>query len=535
MANNNLCSYWSICGIYPIMRHIGVRGWIHLMICSLILVAVSVLVFLHPVGNSDIFWQIKGGEWIWQNGQVPGHDIFSYTASGAGWVDFEWLSEILFFSVEKLSGFAGLSFLSLGFGLLLTTMLFFGLRNVSRSTGLALVFTFLILFLSASRFQLLRPELFGFFFFTAFLSILAVEKRPSIRSLLPLLLLQILWTNMHASAIVGPFVVLIFAVRDRRLFFLFLVLLAAMIVNPFTYEVYLYPFQHMMAGFTLSTTSDWTGAGLFSGRIGFGAWAAIILSLVSLFLIIMKRRVSFPLLVISALFVAAGIWIARFLPFAIISLCFLLADIFSPNSSCHREHDEVERGDPVELIGCNGIASPAVRRGRNDKRWKFYPVASAMAVFTLACFILRGPPTGIRIGDGRADFLLGRPVGIGMDRESFPDRAATFIRAMGIGGNMFNDMAYGGFLIYKLWPGREVFIDTRTPVYGDDFLREYSEALFDEEKFNELVGKYDISYIFYDPGQIKAPGGPLKFLLGSTRWFPLFNSDKAIIFVKTED
>ena len=470
------------------------------------LLAVVVFIFLHPVGNSDIFWQIKAGEYISQNGMPPpGRDIFSYVIEGSKWIDLQWLTETLFFSVERIGGFVGLSILSSMLGLILSLLLFMGFKRMGLSAFRSLILTSVILILSSFRLQLLRPELFCFVFFIAFL--VTVDRRESLTrsEIVFLILMQVLWSNMHASAILGPLVVLAFSIRKPKLLLIFPVLLASMMLNPFGHQVYLYPFEHMSSDRMLAITSDWLSPNLFHGEISFAAWGSIILSIVAAVMIFVKRRVNISVLILAICAMVAGFWAARFLPFALISLGWLIGDLISKSE--------------FEL--------PSLR--------KTIVASILITALSIAGSIFAGPPVGLRAVDGKLLFVLGRGVGVGLARDEFPERAAIFIKAMGIDGHMFNDMAYGGYLIYMLWPWQKVFIDTRTQVYGDLFVSNYSNALFDEQIFNNFVEAQDITYVFYDPRQIHAPGGPLKFLLNNDRWKPFFSSDKAIIFLKVGD
>jgi hypothetical protein len=60
--------------------------------------------------------------------------------------------------------------------------------------------------------------------------------------------------------------------------------------------------------------------------------------------------------------------------------------------------------------------------------------------------------------------------------ELLPELRA-YERASPPGTPVFNDMRYGGFLIY-FTPGLRVFIDDRCELYGDDFLGQYAEAVY---------------------------------------------------------
>ena len=50
---------------------------------------------LLPFANPDLFWHLNAARRIVETGAIPRADWLSYTRAGAPWVDFEWLSQLL--------------------------------------------------------------------------------------------------------------------------------------------------------------------------------------------------------------------------------------------------------------------------------------------------------------------------------------------------------------------------------------------------------------------------------------------------------
>jgi len=475
-------------------------GW-NLLLCLASLILVAAAIFLHPVGTSDLFWQIKTGELIWLEGFHPKVDVFSFTASGTAWIDPGWFSEFLFYYGDRSFGMMGLSFLSLFIGIAICLCLFVGLRRFSRSDFRAFLLMLFVMLIGAPRFSLLRPELFGFLFFSVFVALLSTHESDKVGKLWILVPLQILWTNMHASAIVGIALILIFSITRRKLLMLAASCLISMLINPYTYRAITYPFEHMGQSYSLSITSDWVSSSLFLPSIDIAAWGCVILLVISALMMIKNRKFPLSNVIVSLIFFVFGMRMSRFMPLAAISISFLLA-----------------RAWGVSRV----LDGPRERRGA-------LAVLLAAAVLLLSLFV--GIPYGFRMVGEKPSVVYGERVGLGLNARAFPVAAADFIEKLGPRYNMFNDMAYGGYLIYRLWPTHKVFIDTRTPLYGDEFIREYSNALFDALAFENLVIKYEIGYIIYDAREIRAPGGPLKFLLNDPRWAPAFQSENAIAFI----
>ena len=90
---------------------------------------------------------------------------------------------------------------------------------------------------------------------------------------------------------------------------------------------------------------------------------------------------------------------------------------------------------------------------------------------------------------------------VALDRGHWPiDHLEYFVhyeRELGPGAPIFNDMLYGGFLIYHT-PGLRVFIDDRWELYGDDFMRNYTGA--GPDKFKEWESRYHFEIALVTPG-----------------------------------
>ena len=64
------------------------------------------------LGDPDIWWHIRTGQWIWDQGAFPTTDPFSHTFAGRPWIAKEWLSQIVFFTGFSVAGWNGVSLIS---------------------------------------------------------------------------------------------------------------------------------------------------------------------------------------------------------------------------------------------------------------------------------------------------------------------------------------------------------------------------------------------------------------------------------------
>lgn len=489
---------------------------IELLFCAVALAAIAAFVCLHPEGTSDLFWQLKTGELILRHRALLDADPFSFTALGAPWFNHEWLPEVLFFLVWRARGFAGLSLFSWGVGLALAAIFFAVAARLSSSRPIALALTLLLFLLGAPRLQLLRPDFLSFLFFAFLLFILTAEGERRRWRLFLIPPLIALWANVHASVIGAPVVVLAFLAvqmlsRKRReegrlppspdgtLLLAFLSFLAPML-NPHGWRIYTFPFEHLGQRFSISVTSDWAGLSWFSPQMDVAAWGLVAMSAACALLIVARRRqIPVALAITAAGCTIPAFLMMRFIPYALVAQGLLLARLLR-----------------MEL----------------DAKRSFILSAAVGITAIILALALPGPVLSVRTAGGKSAVLFGRPMGAGFDAREFPVEAVDFLEKMALGGKFFNDMSWGGYLIWRTWPERRVFIDTRTPVYGDAFVKEYSDALFDAAAFERLARRHDIRFVLYDRRDLQAPGGPLRFLINHPSWLPMFRSGNAVIFVR---
>ncbi len=163
--------------------------------------------------DSDIFWALRTGGWIVEHWRVPLTDPLSYTFRGAQWIDFTWGFQVIahvFYS--KLGGWTGLYILQLLLTFAIFSALYFNIR-LGTAKRLWLLPLLLILSLTCAYPRLfIRPHLFGFLLISLYLLILNHnERRDSFLLVFIILPLQLLWVNIHSSAILGVFIVWAYA------------------------------------------------------------------------------------------------------------------------------------------------------------------------------------------------------------------------------------------------------------------------------------------------------------------------------------
>src|SRR5581483_42159 len=78
---------------------------------SILLIVLLAANYFVPFADLDFTWQIRTGEQIVRTGCLQPQDAFTYTILGRPVPEFEWLYEVVLWSVWSVLGFGGLKLL----------------------------------------------------------------------------------------------------------------------------------------------------------------------------------------------------------------------------------------------------------------------------------------------------------------------------------------------------------------------------------------------------------------------------------------
>src|SRR5262249_30251970 len=93
------------------------------------------------------------------------------------------------------------------------------------------------------------------------------------------------------------------------------------------------------------------------------------------------------------------------------------------------------------------------------------------------------------------------------------------------GARIFTNDEWGDYLIYKLYPNHQVFVDGRSDFYGDDFVQKYLDVMNVKYDWQQTLGRFGINTILLSPSAPLA--GALK---ESNRWRVVYDDGVAVVF-----
>ena len=399
------------------------------------LYAIPALVGLHAaaVGDPDIWWHLRNGEWMLQHRSIPHTDLFSAFGTGKFCAAYSWLFEVLVFGLFHRLGMAGILVYTAGLLLAITVAIHHLLRRLQQDFSINVLLTFAACF-SCSHLYTPRPWLLSILFFVLEIDILMQARRNGTRrELLWLPVLFLLWANVHIQFVDGLIVLSLcwaesmlgsrqrgMSTRLQPAFATVTMLasLAATLCNPCGWRIYqvahdlaaqpgvLNKVQELQA-VPFRDLIDWSVLALMMGAVAVLGRSGRLLSFETA-------------LLMFAVFVSfrsqRDVWIL-----AVTSVTILASHV-----SIARKH---AREIPVSVT----------------------PVLAGIStLIVLGC---------LQTNRFDNDHLSTRLAG------ALPVRALGFVSAHRLSGPVYNDYAWGGYLIWSL--RQPVSIDGRAAFYGD--------------------------------------------------------------------
>jgi hypothetical protein len=452
----------------------------------------------------DLWFHMKTGEHILSTGSIPYSDPFSYTAQNP-WIAHEWGAGVVYFLVQKAFGLAGLVI----FNALLLTLCFFLTFLAAKDRGsitvaLGLVYLAALAVRGAERF-FIRPDVFTLLFVSAYLYIFHLVKTKRRAAIFVLPFFQLAWANLHGGgSIIGIALIALFGLGEaleqflrkqtdidlKPIVLVFLASVALWFANPYGWKVPLY-FTHTW-GNEFKALLEWRPTTLSDFLSPYG----VIVCLAAFSSIAYFRRIrSYEILTFISMIIISFSAI-RLIPLAVLSAVAISAlGISSFISFC------VERFKPLKKVPV--------------------PVIGALLMIAVIFF------TANIIAGGQKKFGSVYQAGLGLNEAFYPVNAVDFILDHHISGNMFNNYGFGGYLIWRFYPGRKVFIDGRFDVYGEKFVSTY-RRLSSKDVWDGLAKTYDLSFALLD----NEPSYICRNLDQNSDWKLVFWDDRSLLYVR---
>ena len=432
--------------------------------------------------KGDLGRHLKNGQLFVQQLSIPTHNLYSYTYPDYPFVNHHWGSGVVFYLVEAIAGFPGLTLFFIVLSLL-TLWLFFDAAVRYASFAVAAPLALFVIPVLITRHEV-RPEVFSYFLGGLFLQLLLGYRygRLGERWLFCLPLLQIFWVNLHIYFFVGFVLVGVFFVesaigvvlkKDREelvrlkplALALSLTALAACL-NPSGFTGAIYPFL-ILKGYEVPVIENYSVAAVLREGIPFlpFPYFAIVFGLLCLSWLYVAvkapKTLSVANLLLSCFFSLFAWWAIRnFAFFAYFAL-------------------------PLTAINLKNLFGS---KGRSSSSPSTLKLAAALVAIAVV-LVLINPVYLLSSGRG--------PRGVGLEEGN--TAAAEFFIKENLQGPIYNNYDVGAYLIYFLYPSHRVFIDNRPEAYPTAFFTDvYLPLHLDEQKWQSVSEAYGFNVLFFN-------------------------------------
>jgi len=445
-----------------------------------------------PLADADIGWHIRAGEWILATHSLPRSDPFSSTMQGQPWFAWEWLYDILLGMLHRAGGLNAVVWLcalavAAAFALLLWQL-------VQSGTGLLLAVVLMLLAEAAATIHLYaRPHIVSWLF--SLLWFLALERWECATAgelprwipwFFPVSML--LWVNLHGGWILGFVLLGIYGLaawiesvrthdalaairaahRARGMAVAWMLSLAATLGNPYGWRLHAHIYRYLNDRYLMSHIDEFRSP-------DFHGWAQrSFAAILVLTLIAFARdgsaagngRLRLSQLLVALVAVYAGFYSARNLPVSSMLLALMVGPTLWESFAGLAEKPgawQWLRWGAARISEFSGRMSAQ----EMELRGHLWPVVAV--VLGLAICLHGG-----WLGPWKLFYAQ-------FDRKTMPLAAAEFLQKESFlqkdgkpsAEAVFAPDAWGGYLIYRMYPERKMVIDDRHDLYGSERIRQY--------------------------------------------------------------
>lgn len=448
------------------------------------LTMIGVFIALVPTGPYDFWWHLKAGQIITEQG-IPTTNLFAWTLpSDHPYVYATWLGEWLFYQLYLIGGLAAPVLARNVLGLAGFTLVAIEARRRSGSWRLAALVVLLAAAMTTNNLTT-RTQNWSWVPFGLYTLVLGAYTAGQLhaRGLSWLPILMAFWVNVHGAFVLGIVLIGLVAGGEtlrywlghpgaltwrqlRALYLAGVATLLATFLNPigpgiFEYVIKLLtdpPIQGLVNEWQPPTSRGLAGFCFFSSALLFlGAFA-------------LGRRPSLT----DLLLVCAFLWLAwggqrHVVWYGMLSMP-ILAQSLAPRTPTRR----------------------AVRR--------MVVPSTLSALLLIGVLVVMQPPWKAKLGLSgtyKALFvdLPGAPELYSSDT---PVAATEYLRANPISGRLFNDMGYGSYLDWALYPTTQVFVDPRVELYPLQLWQDYISICEARDHQRLLLEVYQIERVLLD-------------------------------------
>ncbi len=460
------------------LRQIAQALTLDRLVTAIVFIAILTMAVRAPT-DTDTWWHLQSGRWIVEHRAVPTADPFSHTQAGKPWIDHGWLAQVFLYGAFDAFGYAGLALLVAT--LVVAAFAFVWLQCRPGDKWLR-AFVLIIATATSGVIWAARPQIFSFALTAIFATLLHRYKQGDRRAIWLLPAIMLVWVNLHGGFALGFILIVAYLfgeVGNRvlrndgmsweqigRLALALLLCLLVVPLNPNGTQMWGYPFRTVGIGVLQDFIAEWRPPDFHQLHLHPFIWL-LLAALTTLGLA--GRRADFTDLTLVALFTYMSLLAGRNIaPFALVTAPVVV------------RYGSEALASWRERLGRTGRVRPPLRSGR-----LFALNWALLALVMVAALVKISQPLSLALNEAAVAAMV-------------PVEAVAHIRETRPAGPILNSYNWGGYLIWAL-PEYPVFVDGRTDLYDDAFLREYLSIVFTQEGWEDKLDQMGINLVLIEP------------------------------------
>ncbi len=444
--------------------------------------------------TADLGRHIVNGALTLDHHLIAQTNFYSYTHPDFPVTNHHWGSGVLFYLTYKYANFVGLRVLYIT--LMVSACALTLKTTLIRSKpwyALLSMLPFIPLWMTRAE---IRPEGFSYLFCAITISLLQRSALTKYK-IIALIILQVLWVNLHIYFILGPLLILAHGLpskfKSKDIWTAFLLSLAASCLNPQGLKGLIEPFTIFHNyGYRVLENQN---------------------------LIFLYKILNLPIIpyfsTLSAAIVLAAITVSSLRPRSYLDLTVMLISLawLALGFSALRNLPLTALIAPILLARALTLLSEKIGHAKS--------LVLASIIFSMVGW-QAAPLTTNSIP----------PRSLGLYQNS--GKSLEFFRKLNLKGPIFNNYDIGGMLIFGLYPSEKVFVDNRPEAYPAHF---FTETLVPMQERNEIWHATDQQYkfniiYFY---RLDLTNWAQTFLIArinDPEWAPIYVDELTILFIR---
>jgi len=471
--------------------------------------------------DSDLWWHLRAGEATWQSGKPILVDSFSHTRAGMPWINHSWLSQVGMYLLFRAGG-------SLAIGAAVAALATLSMGLVYMQMGVSPILrAFLILLATpiAAPVWSPRPQLASLVLFGVLAYLFYLYKWQQRDYLWVCIPLFVLWSNLHGGYVLGFLLFVALIAGEMLNHFLGLegreivpwkgiarlgvwlgVAWLVVAINPNGTAMWAIPIRTVSIGALRDFISEWQSPDFHQLTQQPFLW--LLLATLGTAGLSRRRLDGSDLLNVGGFAFLAMLARRNYGPFAMVAVPVLARHLSALGLEWRVRHRErLEHLIPPERW--KRLNRPVARR----PGW-------TLALNALFIALLAGAAI-CKL------YWVTTPELVAKYSERFyPAKAVQWIEANQPTGRMFNNYNWGGYLAWEL-RAYPVFVDGRTDLYDDQFLREYQQAAAGEQGWEETLDYYAVNFVLSEAGS-----GLDRELGRSAEWAKAYDDEMAVVYIR---